>query len=47
MPRASIQMKLDIIILSEVSQINTYVITYMLDLIKNDTNQHIHKTEQI
>ena len=44
MPIAATRTDLEIIILSEVSQRQTYYITYMWSL-KNDTNELIYKTE--
>ena len=42
---AAIPMDLDIIILSEISQRQIYIITYMCNLKNNDTNELIYKTE--
>ena len=46
MPLAATWMDLEIIIMSEVSQIQiSYDITYMWNLIKNDTEELIYKIE--
>ena len=45
MSSAAIPMDLDIIILSEISQRQIYIITYTCNLKKNDTNELIYKTE--
>ena len=43
MPFTATWLDLDMIILSEVSQTNTYDTTYIWNL-KPDINEHIHKT---
>ena len=45
MSSAAIPMDLDIIILSEISQRQIYIITYTCNLKKNDTNELIYKTD--
>ena len=45
MPLAATWMDLEIIILSEVSQIKIYMILLICGIYKNDTNELIYETE--